>query len=80
MFIRVMSAPEPKRCVMPIRPSINAIVSGASALLVLFPAQQAQLRPANSKSDIENMRSDVQRIAGDFNSAMDKLSVQKKQA
>lgn len=65
---------------MPVKPAISTLVSGASALLVLFPTQQAYLRPANAKSDIENMRSDVQRIAGDFNSAMDKLNVQQKKA
>lgn len=65
---------------MPIRPTINALISGASALLVLFPAQQPQLRPTNTKSDTENLRADIQHVAGDFNSAMDKLNVPQKQA
>lgn len=65
---------------MPIKPTVKAILSGASTLLVLFPAQQPQLRLPSAKSDLENLRSDVQNVAGDFNSAMDKLNGQKNKA
>lgn len=65
---------------MPIKPTISALLSGASSLLVLFPVQQQYLRPVNTKSDIETLRADAQNIAADFNRAMEKPNVKQEKS
>ena len=55
---------------MNIKASMKSVVAGAATLLVVHPAQQDYLRPLSTQSDIENLRSDIRRIGGDFHSAI----------
>ena len=56
-----------------------SLMRGASTLLVLWPATpQAFLQPPNAAPDIENLRSDVEKIGGDFRYAIGKFNGQQK--
>ncbi|MDI1300354.1 MAG: hypothetical protein PSX71_00395 [bacterium] len=54
---------------------ISNLLSGASGLLVLIPAQSIpQLRPVTTeRSDVEALRGDAEKIGMDFNAAISKI-------